>query len=258
MLNKFSRNDCVGKVFSSNSFGDFKVLEYVGHNNVLVEFIDAGYQTRVFSSQISAGNIKDFLKPNVFGVGYLGLTGVTSDSNGRSKEYILWNSMLQRCYSDVRHKSSPNYVGCSVSDYFKNFSNFYDWCQTQIGFKNKDELGNYFALDKDLLGCGKIYSEDNCVFLPEKLNAALVRNVNTRGDLPIGVTWSKKDKRYMANCSKYGKLVYSGSHKTVYGAFLLYKKAREEYVNELAEKYKDVVDPRVYDKLMKYTVNYDD
>ena len=40
--------------------------------------------------------------------------------------------------------------------------------------------------------------------------------------------------------------------------FQIYKKARESYVQFLAEKYKDRLDPRAYKVLKEYEVNIDD
>ena len=76
------------------------------------------------------------------------------------KEHALWRSMLARCYTERNLKKKPNYIGCTVSDNFKMYEFFYEWCNEQIGFNAIDENGRQFALDKDLLIKGnKIYSE---------------------------------------------------------------------------------------------------
>ena len=41
-------------------------------------------------------------------------------------------------------------------------------------------------------------------------------------------------------------------------AFLAYKIAKESYIKEVAEKWRDQIDPRVYNTLMNYEVNIDD
>jgi oligoribonuclease (3'-5' exoribonuclease) len=41
-------------------------------------------------------------------------------------------------------------------------------------------------------------------------------------------------------------------------AFLAYKHAKEAYIKELANKWKDQIDPRVYDALMNYQVEITD
>ena len=49
-----------------------------------------------------------------------------------------------------------------------------------------------------------------------------------------------------------------GSFNTEVEAFNAYKEAKEAYLKELADKYKDLLDPRAYEALMNYTVDIDD
>ena len=59
-------------------------------------------------------------------------------------EYSLWKNMLRRCYSVKTQSKQPTYIGCTVSDNFKDYSFFYKWVQQQVGFN----LAGY-QLDKD-------------------------------------------------------------------------------------------------------------
>ena len=128
--------------------------------------------------------LRDRTIPNVYGVGYLGgnLELKTSYNGKKCLIYHTWLRMLERCYSKKLHERFPSYIGCEVSDYFKNFSNFYEWCQNQTGFNCDD-----YELDKDLLIKGnKLYSEDTCVFIPKFLNSLLLTNKRIRGWAFIG------------------------------------------------------------------------
>ena len=58
--------------------------------------------------------------------------------------------------------------------------------------------------------------------------------------------------------SAYSKLKYLGRYNTPEQAFLAYKIAKESYIKEVAEKWRDQIDPRVYNTLMNYEVNIDD
>lgn len=74
--------------------------------------------------------------------------------------YRAWQSMLVRAYSKSYHKRRPTYIGCSVSEEWKTFSNFKSWMEGQV-WEGKQ-------LDKDLLVEGnKVYSEETCVLCRE-------------------------------------------------------------------------------------------
>ncbi len=169
-----------------------------------------------------------------------------------TKEYSLWTNMLERCYSVKYHEARPTYVGCNVSDNFKSYSYFYEWCQNQIGFGGCD-----FSLDKDLIYKGnKEYSETACVFIPIEINSVLTKRQSDRGLLPIGVT--KNGKNYKAQCSYNGVQKHLGTFDSPELAFTAYKTFKEAHIKELAEKYKDTIDQRAYQALLNYEVTIDD
>lgn len=188
----------------------------------------------------------------VYGVG-INDRSVATTLNGKiTKEYALWHSMLQRCYSKPYLEKKPTYIGCSVSDTFLYYHLFRVWCQTQVGF-GKEE----YQLDKDLLIKGnKLYSEDTCVFIPKSLNLLLTKRTLDRGLLPIGVT--KHGKGFLARCTMYGKEKSLGTFDTPELAFQAYKTFKEAYIKEQAELYKDSIDPRAYKALLNYEVSIDD
>ena len=168
-------------------------------------------------------------------------------------EYNLWIGMLTRCYSEKTRALNKTYEGCEVDDFFLHYSNFYEWCNEQIGFKDG------FELDKDLLNKGnRIYSPNNCLFLPKSLNTALTRRQNHRGKYLIGVTFDKNRKRFASRMGFFGKVKTLGNYKTELEAFNAYKAAKEAYLKELAEKWKSEIDPRAYDALINYQVEMTD
>ena len=254
-LNDVSYKDCVGKVFKSKSSGDFKILKYNDAYNVDVQFLKTGYETSVHLGSIRKGEVKDRYSSSVYGVGILG-TKYPSRVNGvKTKEYVLWNGMLQRCYSDTIKKKKPTYIGCEVSDNFKSYEYFYEWCNKQIGFGNQD-----WHLDKDLLIKGnKVYNENTCVFLPQEINSLLIKRESLRGEYPIGVYWHNASKAFETRVSKNkGKQECLGHFKTETEAFNAYKVAKETFIKEQANKWKSQIDPRAYEALMSYEVNIDD
>ena len=254
-LNDVSYKDCVGKVFKSLNSGDFKIVKYNDSYNVEIQFLKTGYEMVARLGHIKSGGVKDPYSPSVYGVGITG-TKYPSRVNGvLTKEYDLWTGMLRRCYSDALKKKYPTYIDCEVSDKFKSYEYFYEWCHKQIGFNSKD-----WQLDKDLLVKGsKVYSENTCVFIPQEINLMLIKCDASRGEHLIGVCWHKKDNAFVAKVSKTkGKREYLGFFKTEIEAFNSYKQAKESFVKEQANKWKDEIDDRAYNALMSYEVNIDD
>lgn len=169
-------------------------------------------------------------------------------------EYVFWKGMLKRCYCEKYKKKYPTYAGCSVSDNFKSYSYFYDWCHKQIGFD-----GDNWQLDKDLLLRGnKLYSEELCVFLPNEINSLIRIRTSKKGDLPMGVSVNPWSGRFFSKMRKNGKMFYIGTYDDPESAFFAYKKAKEDYVQSVVGKYKGVIDDRAYDTLSKFEVNIED
>ena len=258
-LNDVNYKDCVGKVCKSKSSGDFNILKYNDSYNVDIRFLKTGYETVVRLGSIKSGNVKDPYVPSVHGVGMSGTKYQPTINGVNTKEYDLWKGVLRRCYSDDFKKKNPTYEGCEVSDNFKSYEYFYEWCHSQIGFGNEGDE-NPFHLDKDLLTKGnKVYSEDSCIFIPQEINSLLTKRTTSRGEHLIGVYWCKTNKAFVAQVSKNkGKQEHLGFFKTELEAFNAYKQAKEAFVKEQANKWKSQIDIRAYNALMNYEVNIDD
>ena len=258
-LNDVNYKDCVGKVCKSKSSGDFKVLKYNNAKNVEIQFLKTGYEAVARLDHIRNGNVKDPYLPSVFGVGVLGNKHPITIDGVLTKEYELWCNMLRRCYSDVYKKKSPTYECCEVSNKFKNYEYFYEWCNKQIGF-GVNGNGNQFQLDKDLLIKGnKVYSESTCVFIPVEINLLLNKRTASRGEYLIGVYWNKRANAFVSRVRKNkGKQEWLGCFNTEIEAFNTYKEAKEAFVKEQANKWKSQIDPRVYNALMNYQVEITD
>ena len=201
-------------------------------------------------------SLQDRMKPSVHGVGYLGGNlDLKSTHNGKiCKIYQQWYSMIERCYSEKLQKRKPTYIGCYVSDDFKDYSKWRVW------YDDYQYKHDGWQLDKDLLIKGnKIYSETTCVFLPFEINVALTKSTKTRGNYLIGVYFDEQYKKFVSRvCLGTGKSKGLGRYDNEYDAYLAYKTAKESYLKELADKYKDLLDPRAYEALYNYTVDIDD
>lgn len=191
----------------------------------------------------------------VRGIGVKGDKYPASISNKPLKEYRLWESMLDRCTDKWKIKS-PTYVGTTCSENFKNYTFFYEWCQEQIGFGNTDELGICWHLDKDILIKGnKLYSENTCVFIPQRINNLLLKKDKARGKDLLGVFYREDKGKFMCSCSPKG---YLGLFDTSQEAFMVYKNYKEVLIKSVAEEYAHQLDQRVYKALMDYSVKIDD
>ena len=249
---KERKNKYEGSIHKSKSCGDVEILQYINTNRVVIKFIDTGNITERTLSKILCGSVSDKGRSNTIGVGIC-------DSNSRvdgvkTREYVIWSNLLRRCYSEVEDDRNITYKDCSVSENFKRFSYFKEWCNSQIGF---EQCG--WFLDKDVLIKGnKEYSENSCCFVPREINNLFTLRGRFRGVLPLGVHWNYKLGKYISSVVKYGKRVHLGVFDKKEDAFLAYKEAKESYVKDVADAFRDRLDPRVYEALLKWTCSIDD
>lgn len=239
-----------GKTIMTNCSGAIDILEYRDSRNVVVKFVNTGHVKIVTSGHLRTGEIKDNSLSSLFGITLKTFPNAWLNHN---KEYRLWIAMHERCYSEKLHKVKPCYEGCTTSENFKDFLFFLNWKTKQVGH---DREG--WHLDKDLIIRGnREYSEHSCCFVPHEINTLTLSSKKTRGELPIGVDLTKQGA-YSASVSKQGKNIKLGVYNTIEEAFLVYKQTKESYIKEIANKWKDQIDNRVYNSLVNWIINIDD
>lgn len=192
----------------------------------------------------------------ICGVGINDSTSAISKGNKRNdRDYYMWHRMIQRCYDEKSQRKWHTYIECTVCEEWKKFSNFQTWY-------NDPENGyiDGYQLDKDILLKGnKIYSPDTCCFVPSEINVLFTKSNLKRGDLPIGVQHYAHNRfRSYFKCG--GKVTYLGVFDKVEDAFCAYKKAKEGYIKEIANRYYDkkLITQKVYEALMNYEVEITD
>lgn len=184
----------------------------------------------------------------LFGIGVHEKGKYVATSYGvANPEYRLWKNMLNRCYGKPYVDKYPTYIGCTVSENFKNFQYFAEWCNKQ---KNFNKVG--WDLDKDIIGNGKVYSEEGCRFVPQEINKLLIGQ--GKGQFKTGVHFSSKWGKFKAQCSCLGKRQALGYFSTEDEAFLAYKTFKESLIKERVQLWKEYLDEDVYHKLMTYTI----
>ncbi len=197
---------------------------------------------------------------NFYGIGYtgLGLYSPTDEFGNVNLNYNSWRQMFKRCYDKTYLNKHPSYVGCSVSEVWHCFQDYAPWFKD-----NYYEIpGHIMELDKDILFKGnKIYSPENCVFVPSGINNIFTKRQNYRGKYPIGVTAS--GNKFIARCNigkQNGKQkrIYLGTYNTPEEAFVIYKKYKESFIKEIANEYKELIPEKLYVALMRYEVDMND
>lgn len=189
----------------------------------------------------------------IFGVGLNDLDKkVLSDEGKISKVHQVWYNMLSRCYNRDRENIST-YNNCFVCDDWLRLSNFASWFY--------EHYIDGWALDKDILIKGnKIYSPETCCFVPQEINSIITKHDKKRGDYPIGVYYKNNgwQKKYVAALRINGKRRAIGSFLTAEEAFRAYKEKKEEWIKEVANKWKDKIEYRVYEAMCNYKVEITD
>ena len=178
----------IGSQWNSNNYGSFKIVgKSPKWNYYMCEFED-GTIVEVKSTHIKSGAVRNPKKINVFGVGFVG-EGIwkATLNNKNTKEYDLWHSMINRCYSNnVYH----TYKNCTVDERWHNFQNFCEDIQELEGYnewKNNNKK-RAWSLDKDTKQPNtkdKIYSKDTCMFVSLGDN---ITEMNKRTK-PTGLTY---------------------------------------------------------------------
>ena len=240
----------VGEMFE-NEYGKYEIIKRIYGKRAIVRFLETRTEVEDTICNIRNLRVKDHSNPIILGVGYIGKRRNSNVAISKNKAYRTWHNMLLRCYSIENQKLHPTYSDCYVCKEWHNFSVFEQWY-------NENCIDDFY-LDKDILFKGnKEYAPEKCCFVPNEINVLFTKRQNCRGLLPIGVVYTESKKKYKVSFSRDGKRFYVGCYDTPEAAFQAYKKAKEEWIKELANKWKDKLKPNVYEALMNYQVEITD
>jgi len=190
----------------------------------------------------------------VLGVGVNDWVGNISVGGKPIKEYYLWQSMLMRCFDQELKQKHPTYNDAACSKDWLSMTKFIEDVSQMKGFGIEG-----WQLDKDILQKGnKLYSKDTCCFVPAEVNSLLVKRDKSRGEYPVGVSFDKESGKFVARIRINGKLKHLGYFTSPIEAFFAYKAAKEAQIKAVAERWKHLLDERVFQALLKYTVDIGD
>lgn len=239
----------IGEKFTTNEGYIVEITEYLDCNKCTIKFEDGFFLNNIEYSKIKKGQIKNPYHKSVYGIGFKGIGVYISCIN--YKETLsnkTWRSMIERCYSEKSQIKHPTYEKCTVHSDWHNFQIFADWF-------DKNHIKGWH-LDKDVLIKGNtLYSEKTCCYIPHQINC-LFKKRNQKDGIPMGVT--KYKGKYRAFLSKENFLNYLGTFDSQEVAFYNYKKEKENYIKEIAEKWKGIIAENVYQAMINYEVEITD
>ena len=162
--------------------------------------------------------------------------------------------MIKRCYKEQKSYDDESYKDCVVDAEWHNFQNFAKWYEENMYVCNEK-----LVIDKDIKTHGnRIYTKENCMILPERINLLFIKEKARRGNLPIGVYFQKEKGNYVAMCSVDRKTKYIGSYSNPQIAFNHYKEFKEEHINKVLENYIGILPNDVYEEVKKYKIEITD
>jgi hypothetical protein len=220
----------LGEVCVNNEGYEMEVIEYNNANNIVIKFLDKnGYQVNATHRQFKLGNISNPYHKSYLNVGYFGEGGYKARINGKkTKAYVVWGSMLTRCYKDDRNLTYNNVTVCEE---WLNFQNFAKWFEENY---DSETMQNW-QLDKDVIckDC-KTYSPDTCCFIPQDINFLFTSSKER--DLPKGVSKTKYGYKAI-NFQTSTKNNSSKTFKTVEEALDFYTNSKKLKLETLLQKY---------------------
>ena len=241
----------LGKTFKNNQGLNMSIVRFNNSSDIDVQFEDGHVVEGCRLYSVQCGEIKNPYYPSVCGVGYMGVGKyIAGENNRRTREYSVWIGMLTRCYSEEHQKIHKTYRGCTVAREWHNFQNFADWYNREYY-----DIGESLDIDKDFKNKGnKIYSPENCLIVPSRINN-IARHIKSKNyKYPIGV--SKRDNGFEARMSIGSRKVSAGTYDTPEEAFQAYKQAKEAYIQQVANEYKQKYGDKFPDKVYKALMNY--
>lgn len=247
-----------GKVFSSKSYGEFRVIEYINNTKILIEFTETCYRKFSRIKEVTSGAVKDPYRPRICGVGYVGegvypMTYYRKGKKYHTPAYEVWSSKIKNCYGNT--KMSHVYQDVTFCQEWLCFQVFAKWFYEQVRIYGK---GGF--VDKDLLFLGnKIYSPETCVYIPPAVNSLFTGasgNIN-------GVHFDNTKKKWVAQIQN-GLLCSNGKKRQTYlGMYVdksladtAYYEAKLAHVKSVALKYQEKLPEALFYKLYHGTENY--
>jgi hypothetical protein len=249
------KKDRCGEIGFNSNGTKMVISKYNNAHDIIVLFEDYNYKVKTNYKAFKKGKVKCVYDRTVFGVGYIGegKYKTVNEQGNKTNAYCTWLNMLKRVYFSKMSKKTITYECCEVCKEWLCYNNFAEWYYDNEYKYDENKL----ELDKDILHKNnKKYCPKYCLLVPKKINMLFVKSKSSRGDTPIGV--KKVGNKYSSRFKKNGKEVHIGAFKTKEEAFLAYKKEKEKWIKEVAEKNKERIPEKVYFAMINYSYDIND
>lgn len=159
----------------------------------------------------------------------------------RCPYYQTWLSLIRRSYSKKQKERSPTYQECYVDTVWHRFSSFRSWMLEQP-LHDLWLAGNInIQVDKDFLVPGnKMYAPDRCILLPSYVNCIVTGQNRKIGDLPLGVSFKKKNNAYQSQIMIAGDKKYLGLFENPMDAHLRWQLFKHPAILDEMDKYSEI------------------
>lgn len=194
-----------GTVWNTNNYGKLEIIGKFSKTKHVCKFLNTGTITTAKTECIKAGAVKDYNLPTIYGKGFMG-QGIYSFKTHK-QIYQRWFGIIQRCYSEKRHKLKPTYKGCEVCEDWLNFQNFakdIELLMKEMGLKNLDG----YVIDKDSKIQGnKKYSKETISFISPSENSIerLLRNPTITGKTYKGIRLIDRYEEEFVNQAEFAR-----------------------------------------------------
>lgn len=183
----------INKIYHSNSYGDFIVIDKLEKDRYTIKFINTGSISTASDEAIYHGRVKDKFAPIIAGVGFIGNFNKKITDKNIIIFYRPWNDMMNRCYNPL-DKDYKLYggIGISVDKRWHEFANFFEDAKLLPGYENKLTNPSMYCLDKDYLQYNipkhkRIYSRNTCIWISKYDNTIIMNRENSSSKF-YGVT----------------------------------------------------------------------
>lgn len=225
----------VGSIYPTKRDGNVQVIARVDRKHVRVRFIEHPFETDVRLDSLRNGHVKNYMRPVVCGVGFVGSGPWPTSVGGQTTTtYKTWNGMLTRCYAPRHENHIRNWSDVTVHPEWINFQNFATWYEERLDKHGPVDFK--WELDKDMLVPGnRQYGPSVCCLLPQPINGLFNDHGLKRGNLPLGIT--KMRKQYQARVNAFGVCRELGCYSNLADAQRAYWSEKFRVIQETTIRY---------------------